>query len=1112
MTSGTFKAAFVRSMLTLHPVLRPMIRLVKAWARNSGLNDPTQGGLNSYCLTLLAIAHLQQLANPLLPPVWQLYKEGPPVDPALPDPVEPASDDRPMHDGARPAQQAAEMCAQNAVDWLSVNRPDPRVAPCLDDLLMSFFVRLAALLLARWTNSGDACWRTVSTWYSITGRCMCQKHRVGSRHLTVGQLRGGDEVTGDADWPAMLRSLLVVLAQHWPRGQPGRVAALRGAVARVRACAQLMLYDDELPGFDRFAGELLDGFANEPGEQGAAAAGVGVGVGVPQRAAGRGRKQRHRLEGINTEAMRDVVIQILVAVPYDDTPPVRGQSGASASAVETNGADGEDVESGSGEDAEEGGGEEAGWEGGGARDEGGEEYGGRVAGVDGERGGEVAQENDPRLAAAVAAVRGGSEGRSAHGSASPVRTLLDEDMLILNIDYGEAGEDAGAVGTDSDAEAGVGEAAQGDGDAMAVAGDAGQSNDCLEAGPDAVVTRTAAAPGLAGKTEDAAASAEAAVAAAAAALSQAGISGVRGGVDGAGQAGHAAGAGARGWPSGAVAARKALLEMRNQRMQDWRYRCAVEDPFNEGDNAARSLINMDELLTEALLPVLWGEDALRPLLRRPGRAAAAEDNSRELRDLELGVRETAAAAAQYDFPIAQDSPLSAHVRRQVEGWLKDVPPIGTLPKDQGLSQKLQKLYVAAGGTREAVAAAEALRRQQAPRPAVGHSAPQGGFAAAAVRGQPAGLAAAHGARPRAGDLREVGARGVPAVDRAMMATIQQHLAASAEHRPAAAHTRPQQHARGAKIDGRGRAEGQYPEQHATTRPGRGPQHGGVAPRGPAPPIAASTRPAAPDVRGPLDAGSLGTNAFSRDRGAVYPPPPPPGVRHSAREAGGGGRENGVLPSAGAEVLSDDAQVGEVLRRADSGSAMVGSGRTRATGVGALTPDGVQHAVPAVDLAALDARNSTEPAQGWGRRGAGGAARSVEHAAEGGGARGREAGVRAGDAAAADGGARVDAGFRRGAQKASRGGSGSPRRGGGGPAKSRGGRRGKGVQKGGGGGRGMGASRGGGEPVAVGPGGHAASAEPQGQRGAGSQPGGGGERGKGGKRGGRTGNMRKGPQR
>ncbi len=55
--------------------------------------------------------------------------------------------------------------------------------------------------------------------------------------------------------------------------------------------------------------------------------------------------------------------------------------------------------------------------------------------------------------------------------------------------------------------------------------------------------------------------------------------------------------------------------MRTRRMYFWRYRFAVEDPFNEVDNAARSLMNMDELLTEALLPVLWGEDALRPLLR-----------------------------------------------------------------------------------------------------------------------------------------------------------------------------------------------------------------------------------------------------------------------------------------------------------------------------------------------------------------------------------------------------------------------------------------------------------------------------------------------------------------
>lgn len=1086
MTSGTFKAAFVRSMLTLHPVLRPMIRLVKAWARNSGLNDPTQGGLNSYCLTLLAIAHLQQLAKPLLPPVWQLFKAGPPVDPALPGPIEPPSDARPMHGGAHPEQQAAEMCAQNAVKWLSVNRSDPHSAPWLDDLLMAFFVRLAALLLARWMNSGDACWRTVSTWYGVTGRCMCQIHRVGKRRITAEQLRGGDEVTGDADWPAMLRRLLTVTAQHWPRGQPGRATALRGAVQRVRECAKLILYDDELPGFHRFAEDLLAGLAGEAGEE-------GPGVAVPQRGA-RGRQKPR--QAVDTQAMRDVVVQILVAVPYDDTHPVRGESGASADAAEADAPYGEGMESSNGEHALEGEGDEGEWEGMAAEDEAGEECGGSTAGADCERGGDVAQENSPSLPVALAAAQGGGEGCSAHSSASPVRTVQDEDMLILNVDFGdEGGGEAGMVGMDSDAEAGGAEVVVGDGSARAVSAEPGQTNNGLEVVPDVVE-----AAALTGSMKDRLKSAEAAVAAAVAALSGAGIPGLRGSGDGAGKARHAAGDGVLASPLGAAEARKALLHMRTRRMQEWRYRCAVEDPFNEGDNAARSLMSMDELLTEALLPVLWGEDALRPLLRRPGRAAAAEDSDHQLRELEFGVRETAAAAAKYDYPIAQDSPLSAHVRRQVNGWLKDVPVFGSRMKDQVLSQKLHKLYVAAGGTREAVAAAEAQRRQQAPRPA--HSAPwppQGGIAAAG-HSQAAGVAAGHGARPRAGDLLREGTCGVPVVNPEAMATIQQRLT-GAGHHPAAAHLKPQPHARGAKRDGFG--VGHILQQHATTGPGRGPprpQH-----QGPASPVAASSRPAAPDLRGPLGEGPHAANPFPHSRGAVCPPPPPPGVRHSGLEPGGGSRENGMLPRAGAEEIPDDAQVGEVLRRADSGSSRVDSGRTRGTGVGALMPGGALHAVPAVDLAALDAPCSAEPTQPRGRRGAGGAARSAAHAAVGGGGRGRGAGVNA----AAPGIVGVDAGSLRRAERRGTGGSSSPRRGDDGQMKNRRGRGGKGSRKGGVRGRGM--DMGAGEPGALGPGSRAGSVAPRGPReGVGRHQGGGRGRRKGGKRGGRTGNMRKGP--
>lgn len=71
---GVFKAMVVRELIAINPLLGLLIRIVKAWARASGIADPKNGSFNSYCLCMLAVFHLQQLPGNQLPPVWQLFR------------------------------------------------------------------------------------------------------------------------------------------------------------------------------------------------------------------------------------------------------------------------------------------------------------------------------------------------------------------------------------------------------------------------------------------------------------------------------------------------------------------------------------------------------------------------------------------------------------------------------------------------------------------------------------------------------------------------------------------------------------------------------------------------------------------------------------------------------------------------------------------------------------------------------------------------------------------------------------------------------------------------------------------------------------------------------
>ncbi|CAI5940527.1 unnamed protein product [Closterium sp. NIES-64] len=67
--TGVFKSTILRSLLRFDARCRPLLFLVKAWAKAQGINDPKGGSLNSFALALLVIFHLQTVQPPILPPV-----------------------------------------------------------------------------------------------------------------------------------------------------------------------------------------------------------------------------------------------------------------------------------------------------------------------------------------------------------------------------------------------------------------------------------------------------------------------------------------------------------------------------------------------------------------------------------------------------------------------------------------------------------------------------------------------------------------------------------------------------------------------------------------------------------------------------------------------------------------------------------------------------------------------------------------------------------------------------------------------------------------------------------------------------------------------------------
>jgi len=58
--SGPAAARYVTQQIAAYPPLAPLVLVLKVYLRRCGLNEVSNGGLSSYGLTLMVLAHLQE--------------------------------------------------------------------------------------------------------------------------------------------------------------------------------------------------------------------------------------------------------------------------------------------------------------------------------------------------------------------------------------------------------------------------------------------------------------------------------------------------------------------------------------------------------------------------------------------------------------------------------------------------------------------------------------------------------------------------------------------------------------------------------------------------------------------------------------------------------------------------------------------------------------------------------------------------------------------------------------------------------------------------------------------------------------------------------------------
>ncbi|KZV34982.1 poly(A) RNA polymerase cid11-like [Dorcoceras hygrometricum] len=70
---GQMKSKLLFSISEMDGRFRDLVLLVKEWAKAHNINDPKSGSLNSYCLSLLVVYHLQTVEPAILPPLREIY-------------------------------------------------------------------------------------------------------------------------------------------------------------------------------------------------------------------------------------------------------------------------------------------------------------------------------------------------------------------------------------------------------------------------------------------------------------------------------------------------------------------------------------------------------------------------------------------------------------------------------------------------------------------------------------------------------------------------------------------------------------------------------------------------------------------------------------------------------------------------------------------------------------------------------------------------------------------------------------------------------------------------------------------------------------------------------
>lgn len=71
--AGVRAALWLKQQCQIWPALKPLALLLKAWLKAAGLADVSRGGLGSFALALMVIAHLQEEAKVrLLVHLWPI--------------------------------------------------------------------------------------------------------------------------------------------------------------------------------------------------------------------------------------------------------------------------------------------------------------------------------------------------------------------------------------------------------------------------------------------------------------------------------------------------------------------------------------------------------------------------------------------------------------------------------------------------------------------------------------------------------------------------------------------------------------------------------------------------------------------------------------------------------------------------------------------------------------------------------------------------------------------------------------------------------------------------------------------------------------------------------